>query len=222
MFDIFRFGLNITTIIYSIAFLVAILFSISAHEYAHGYIANKQGDATAKYYDRLTLNPFAHFDVLGFLSLLLFGFGWAKPVPINPLKFREYKKGIFLTSIAGIVTNIFLAFFCSGIFVLLCKIEVANTSFLFYILLLITYIFYFCAIVNINLAVFNCLPIAPLDGFNILVSMTNGNNKFVDFMFKYGSIILILVIAISSVANVLGLVGGSISNIFINFWKWVL
>ena len=89
--------------------LPALLFSLSAHEYAHGFAAYKQGDGFAKSAGRLTLNPFKHIDPIGTLMMLLVGFGWAKPVPIVPGNFRNGRKIMFIVSLAGILTNLILA-----------------------------------------------------------------------------------------------------------------
>lgn len=221
MFDILRGELNTETLIYLIAFFIAVLFSISIHEFAHGYVAYKQGDITAKSKGRLTLNPFAHFDLFGFITLFLFGFGWAKPVPINTLKFKNYNNGIFLTSVAGIVTNIFVAFFSSAIYVVIGYISVVNGTLGYYVLMFFYYLLNGLIVVNINLAFFNILPIAPLDGFNIVCSMAKTNNKFISFMQKYGTIILIFIVFLASFTNVFQNVSGFVFNTFIKFWRWV-
>lgn len=221
MIDVLRGSFDVNSLIYILAFVVAIAFSISAHEFSHGIVAYNQGDATAKNMGRLTLNPFAHFDIFGFLSLLFFGFGWAKPVPINPLKFREYNKGIFLTSLAGIVANIFIAFFGAGIYVLLLGINAQAGTFWYYLVYFFVELFYILIIVNINLAVFNLLPIFPLDGFNLICSLSKTKNKFIVFMEKYGSIILLLLVLTSAISYTLGFVTNFVATPFIEFWKWV-
>lgn len=222
MLDVLRGNLTTDSIVYILAFIVAIIFSITIHEFAHGFVAYKQGDITAKSMGRLTLNPIKHFDIFGFISLLIFGFGWAKPVPINPLKFNEYRKGIFLTSIAGIVANIFLAFFSAGIYVLLSLIVVEVGSVGYYFLYFFVQLFYILTIININLAVFNLLPIAPLDGFNLICSLSKTKNKFITFMEKYGSILLLVLVLTSVVSYILGYVVNFIATPFIDFWKWVI
>ena len=92
MIRILQKGFTNETIFYIVAFLLAIMFSISIHEFAHAFVAQKNGDDTAKRMGRLSLNPLAHLDLFGAIAFLLFGFGWAKPVPINPLKFKSYRK----------------------------------------------------------------------------------------------------------------------------------
>lgn len=222
MLDVISGGITVNELVYIFAFIIAIMFSISAHEFSHAYVAYRQGDMSAKSMGRLTLNPIAHFDIFGFISLLLFGFGWAKPVPINPLKFKEYRKGIFLTSIAGIVTNIFISFFSAAVFVLLGLINVQAGSVGYYVVYFFYQLFYTLTIVNINLAVFNLLPIAPLDGYNLICSLSKTKNKFICFMEKYGSILLFVLVLTSTISYILGYATNFIAVPVIEFWKWVI
>ena len=156
--------------------LPIILLALSLHETAHGYVAYKLGDPTARNLGRLTLNPVKHLDPIGFLCMLLAGFGWANPVPINSRNFKNPRRDIALTSIAGPVSNLLLAF----IFVIIFRFSyepimtnsvramLTGNTFLSNALQY-TYIFIYLAIqMNITLAVFNLLPIPPLDGSKIL------------------------------------------------------
>ena len=93
------------------------LLSLSFHEFSHGYVAFKLGDPTAKQAGRLTLNPLAHIDPLGTLCMLIFRFGWAKPVPVNVMYFKDRKKGMAITAAAGPISNLLLAFLCLLLFV---------------------------------------------------------------------------------------------------------
>lgn len=141
--------------------LPLILMAITVHEFAHGYSAYLLGDNTAKHYGRLTLNPIAHIDIAGFLLLVFAGFGWAKPVPVNPNNFKHRKLGYFIVSIAGPLANLILAL----IFTILLG---AQIKFLDHIIInnMITY----GIIINVVLAIFNLFPIPPLDGSKILLS----------------------------------------------------
>jgi len=153
--------------IFLITLLVVLFFSIIIHENAHGYAALLSGDDTARLMGRLTLNPRPHIDPMGtiFLPIFMlllsqgrFAFGWAKPVPINPYNFRDYKRGIFFTGIAGPLSNIGLAF-C---FALIFRLFPGAARSPFGLLLA-----YGC-LINLLLAIFNLIPIPPLDGSRVV------------------------------------------------------
>ena len=154
--------------------LPAVLLSLTLHECAHGWVAYRLGDPTAKDLGRLTLNPIRHIDPIGAISLLLFRIGWAKPVPINPRNFKRPRAGMALTASAGPITN-FLIAFVSTFFLLLSynggeKIPVTSavTSFLALFLYYLFRFFYLLQVMNIALALFNLLPLPPLDGSRLL------------------------------------------------------
>lgn len=178
-----------------LALLVVLVFSLSLHEFAHAYVAYKQGDFTPKEMGRVTLNPLAHIDPIGFLCCALFGFGWAKPVEINPIKFRNYRKGMFLTSIAGVTVNIILSFIGCGVFYICLRFLPLTNAFCYFIY----YFGMFLYTINLALFIFNLLPIYPLDGFNCISALTKYDNKFVNFMRKYGTIILIVILIFGDV-----------------------
>ena len=104
-----------------IAGLIAVVFIFAPHEFAHAFVAYKCGDGTAKMQGRLTLNPLKHMDPTGFLLCAVAGFGWAKPVPIYPSNFRHYRRGLFCTAIAGVVTNYIISFLAYPLFLVLYK-----------------------------------------------------------------------------------------------------
>jgi Zn-dependent protease len=143
---------------------VPLVYSIVLHELAHGWVAWRMGDPTAKMLGRLSLNPIRHIDPIGTLMLFLFGFGWAKPVPVNFRNLRDTRKGLIFVSAAGIVMNMILAFAALLVHRL---VEPAPRGVLWTLL-------YFLAQINIMLAAFNLIPIPPLDGSKILLGFSSG------------------------------------------------
>ena len=138
---------------------VPLMYAIVFHELAHGWVAWRMGDPTARSLGRLSLNPIKHLDPVGTLMLFVFGFGWAKPVPVNFGLLREPRKGMILVSSAGIIMNMILAFMALFLYRLLSLPETGTPALLLY----------FFAKVNIILAAFNLIPLPPLDGSKILL-----------------------------------------------------
>jgi len=184
------------------AALIAIpaLLCITIHELAHGYIAYRLGDNTAKDMGRLTLNPIKHIDPIGLMMILFAGFGWAKPVPVNMNNFKNVRLGMAVTSFAGPASNIILATIVLFIFFLLpypyggINALLDNN--------LVAGIIFRTALLSVTLAVFNMLPIPPLDGSKIFFSLFSQ-----DFYYKllryerYGMILVILLVLSGRVLN---------------------
>lgn len=210
IFSIFGSGMSATEIlIYLGAWFIAITVALVVHEWAHSYAAVKMGDNTPKLAGRLSINPARHFDPIGFLCLALIGFGWAKPVPINPNNFRNIKKGEILVSISGILANLILFVVFTFLFVV-CALFLDPNVLIFKFFI---YLCEFLATINFVLAVFNILPIYPLDGFNLVASFCRYDNKFVVFMHKYGSILLLVLLLAGAFSWLINLL---YANVFLN------
>ncbi len=160
-----EFGLKL---VYFMVMIISLLPALTLHEWAHGYAAYKLGDDTAKADGRLSLNPLDHLDPMGSVMMLLIGFGWAKPVPINTRKFKKPKRDIAITSIAGPLMNFIVAIISGLIFVLAVYICEAYSITGITAQIIIT-IFNYSMILNIGLGLFNLIPIPPLDGSNVLM-----------------------------------------------------
>ncbi|WP_207260444.1 site-2 protease family protein [Desulfovibrio sp. Huiquan2017] len=164
--------------------LIALVF----HEVAHGYVAYLLGDTTAKSQGRLTLNPLKHLDPIGTLAFFFVHFGWAKPVPINPRYFKNPRKGMMYTALAGPGINFILAAVFAGVFHLMGLLGISPRNALYAVA-------YYGVFVNLILAAFNLLPIPPLDGSNVLAYFLSPRAAYKYMsMSRYGFIILIAII----------------------------
>ncbi|MDD5823847.1 MAG: site-2 protease family protein [Firmicutes bacterium] len=180
------------SILIKILSLPGIIVGLSFHEAAHAYVSHKLGDPTPKAQGRLTLNPLAHIDVIGFIALLLCGFGWGKPVMIDNRYYRRPRRDEFLVSIAGVVTNLALAIVLAGVSGMIYKSYLASHSQLMEYLF---YIFFYAMTINLCLMVFNLIPVPPLDGWGIVTQLFNLRQKSWYYnLYKYGSVILILLV----------------------------
>ena len=152
--------------------LVPALLAIMLHEVSHGFVAERFGDPTARLLGRLNLNPFKHLDPVGSIAVFVFGFGWAKPVPVNPSNFRRPRKDMVWVALAGPLTNLMLALFSAVLLRLLAWFEPASSgdgSLLLQMLTPLNMMVAFSLYINVLLAVFNLLPVPPLDGGRILM-----------------------------------------------------
>lgn len=186
--------------------LLALLIAFSFHEFAHALVADRLGDPTPRQQGRLTLDPMAHIDVIGFLLLLFAGFGWAKPVEIDPRNFKNRKWGDILVSLAGPLTNLIIALIAYIVlFFLSMSASFSNQT--------ITNILWAIVGLNIGLAVFNILPIPPLDGYHVVKSLFfRYNVKFFWEFERYSFIVLIILV----ITGIIGRIMNPLMNLVIN------
>lgn len=211
--------------------LIAVFTAIVLHEFSHGYIAFRLGDPTAKMQGRLTLNPLAHIDPIGTILVPIvlvilrspFLFGWAKPVPINPNYFRNPYKGMFYVAIAGPLMNIALALGASAIgrlAILITPLSLLyGRGFSAYVVQTIFYLLGFFVIINIILAVFNMLPVPPLDGSRVLTYFLPPEGKRVMMQLeRYGFLIVLALLYLGALRGLIGLISGIWEALLGSYW----
>lgn len=199
-------------LVFLIFYAFAFLFAISIHEYAHGEAAAAMGDPTPGWSGRLTLNPLAHLDLMGTLAFLIslqagVGFGWAKPVPINPRYFRDVRRGLVVTGLAGPLANLTLAALFALPFRFL-PAEMIEQSILLQFLSL-------NALVNSGLGIFNLIPVPPLDGSRVLTGLLPPRQAFqVARLEVYGPFILLLLL-------LTGILSAIMRPLLLLFWSLI-
>jgi len=215
--------------------LIAVFTAIVLHEFSHGYIAFRLGDPTAKMQGRLTLNPLAHIDPIGTILVPIvlvifrspFLFGWAKPVPINPNYFRNPYKGMFYVAIAGPLMNIALALGASAIGRLAILITPLSLlyghGFFAYFVQMIFFLVGFFVIINIILAVFNMIPIPPLDGSRVLTYFLPPEGKRVMMQLeRYGFLIVLALLYLGVLGGLISLISGIWEALLGPYWPMVI
>ena len=169
--------------------IVGIAVAISVHEFGHAYSAHLLGDDTAKMYGRMTLNPAKHLDIMGLIAMLIVHIGWAKPVPVNPNNFKNYKVGNVIVSLAGVTANIIISIIC-----VIIKKHVNMYA--------ITEITSAIIIYNVSFAAFNLLPIPPLDGWGVISSFIPYKYNEIAYIYESMSSIIFLVLIITGAYSI--------------------
>lgn len=191
-----------------------IIIGLSFHEWAHAYAAYKCGDPTARNLGRMTVNPVAHVDPIGILMLLIAGFGWARPVPVNTRNFKNPRKDEIIVSLAGVTTNLIIAFLFTGVLIALAFFTESEIA--YGLVMNVIYI-------NLGLFVFNLLPIPPLDGFHVFQSLFTRilGYRFFQFLERYGTVILIGILVLGGNTGFLGAIVLWIVSAFAGFYTWL-
>lgn len=201
--------------------LPAVLIALSFHEFAHGFVSWKLGDPTAKSLGRLTLNPIKHLDPIGFLCLTFFGFGWAKPVPVNARYYKNPRVGMALTASAGPLMNLLLGFFGVAFYMLFFMIPMSSDFLISFRSVLLEMTVIFCNL-NICLAIFNLIPIPPLDGSRIAFIFLP--SKWYFGIMKYEQYIyigLVLLMVLGAFDKTIGWLAMKIMGGFFSFWDLI-
>jgi len=198
--------------LFFIVWVLAILVTLTVHEFFHAASALAFGDTTAKDAGRLNLNPMVHIDLLGFVMLLFVGFGWAKPVPINPYNFKNRRLGTAVVALAGPLSNLLSVIIFGLIFKFLSP-ALGPDNLLANFLLLLT-------LVNMSLFIFNLIPIPPLDGSQVLFAiLPNRFEAFKDSFANYGPYLLLALVLVDSFTNI-GIFSG-LFNFMLGLLSWL-
>ncbi|MDO4288884.1 MAG: site-2 protease family protein [Eubacterium sp.] len=194
--------------------LPGIILAITFHEIAHGYAADAMGDPTPKLAGRLSVNPLKHLDPLGFICMLLFHFGWAKPVPVNPANFKNHRKGIVVVSLAGCLTNLLLGFIALTVEYAVFPLIQDNII----LLIILEQIYAY----NIIFAIFNLIPIPPLDGSQILGEFLPPKARFkYQSLARYGMILLMILLVTGLFGRVITPVFSAVDGLFRTILRFI-
>ena len=191
------------TVIAYLARFVVLLFILPMHEFAHAFAAHLNGDDTAKAAGRYTLNPLKHFDPIGLVCFMLVGFGWAKPVPVNPYNYRNYKKGSIMVAVAGVLANLILAFLFYPIIYLVDAYlyPLADGTVMFIFVRFLLYVALYGFMLDLSFFAFNLIPVYPLDGFRLADAFVKNKGSGYEKYKRVGYYVLLGLILFSSLCS---------------------
>lgn len=196
-----RFDSPLDWLMSTLLMLPGILIALSFHEFAHAVVAYKLGDRTPKFQKRVTINPAAHLEPIGLICLIFIGFGWGKPVMVNPANFKSPRRDEFLVSIAGVTMNLILAFVFGAILGLLVKFapafSVSAIGGIIVNMIVIT------IRINIVLMIFNLIPAPPLDGFNVISSIFNIKHTELYYKIYQNGMIVLLILILFNIVDII-------------------
>ncbi len=229
---LFQYPFPLNAVLF-LAAVVSALWAICFHEWAHGFAAVKNGDLTPKLYGRLSLNPVRHLDPIGAVMFVCVGFGYAKPVPVNPYNFTHYKRGLLWVSFAGVLANLAMVIISVPLYIVCLEIllpyllamgEIWGWVGMFFVTLFDT-----TGWMNACLFVFNLIPIYPLDGYRMVETLSkNPNNRFLSFVNRNGRVLLIAFLLINVATGyffdwtIISQLAYFVQLPFDLFWTWIL
>lgn len=211
-------GFDFTYILSILLGLIPSLLCITLHELGHGFVAYKLGDNTAKEQGRLSLNPIKHLDIMGLLMLMVFHVGWAKPVPVNMYRFKNPKRGMAITALAGPVSNLLISLvflFLFGIAYTMVGVHYSKAGYYLLQMLQLT------AYISLGLGIFNLIPIPPLDGSKVLFSVMSDSRYYQLMRYeRYGMILMLLLVSTGIIGRPLSAAIDWVYDLLIPVAQW--
>ena len=202
---------SLDTIITKLLMLPGIIIGLSFHEFAHAFTSDRLGDPTPRRQGRVTLNPLAHIDWMGFIALLLLGFGWGKPVQIDPSYYKNRRRDEFLVGIAGVTMNFILAVIFS------LPLRLMRTASSSAVVQDLIFIIYYAVMINLVLMVFNLIPCPPLDGWGLLTQVFKLDRyPWWNQVYQRGSWILLFLLLTNITSRIITPIVSRLMNILLN------
>ena len=222
--QIMQFIYSIPAPLHYFLLIPAALFALTLHEFCHGFAAYKLGDPTAKIFGRLSMNPLRHLDPIGAVCMVFFHVGWERPVPINARYFRNPKRDMAITAVAGPISNIVISFLCVPVYLLIIRItaDMVLSSLAVKVVGIILYLFSLSHILNLGLGLFNLIPIPPLDGSRIFLAFLPSKWYFKVMIYeRYIALVLIILVYLGSFSGFISGAVSFISDLMFNAFSFI-